>query len=291
MPKWVRLLDALENPRKYGDISQIPIDYVCAYQPEPRIEILVKKRRGNKTYSEEVKVVPKYYATIFKGKVYLISNEVTLEELSINNEKKAIRKIQEDAERFGNVSLKAKGVDWDEERVEILNTLPKFLRNIGGWYWTTIPCTGLDRQGHAISGLKLIYNGAVQGEDNFGILSCNKEPNTSSAPIRPLILLPSDIMVDVQNFDGGPLKIKRGPQENENTETSKLSQAQNEANAKEQVVAEKATFDEIKEKVTSIAAWSSTSPYKILSLGKIYELSTEILSIIGEIEKQNPTKA
>lgn len=291
MPKWVSLLEALENPRKYGNLASIPVDY----HPDSKRITFTSERTGYPaSQSFETEKGLEYYPVKLGLHLYLVTRGCTKEELILRGRKgckygKGI--IKEYAKLYGSKELGAVGISWNKNTIEVLKKLPSFLRRVNGLYWSSTRYE-FQEDDHKYSGIVLIEHDVPFGDKGSTWLCMNDTKECErGAWIRPLVLLPSDILVDVQNFDGGPLKIKRGPQENENTETSKLSQAQNEANAKEQVVAEKAMLDEIKEKVTSIAAWSSTSQYKILSSKKIYELSREILSIIDEIEKQNSHKA
>lgn len=206
MPKWVRLLEALENPKKYGDIYQVPIDYI----PDIQTDFVVQeKQHYGSSCPNDIVAIPKYYPTLLKGKVYLVSSQVTIQELSLNDEKTAIKKIQDDAVKYGNASLKAKGVDWNEETIGILDVLPKFLKNIAGWYWTTIPCASFDEKGRFICGLKLVSCGKLHGETNFGVLRQDEEFCTTLVPVRPLIQIMQDVLVDVEWVDyDTPLPIK-----------------------------------------------------------------------------------
>lgn len=298
MPKWVKLSEALEEPKKYGNLANIPVDY----HPDSKSITFAPEQTGYpESQSFETEKDLEYYPVKLGLHVYLVARDCTKEALILRGREgyKYVKSIMVGyAKLYGNKELGAEGISWNKNTVEVLKKLPSFLRRVSGLYWTSMKYEFQEDE-CKYSGIVLIEHDTPFGDKGSTWLCMNNNGECGrEAWVRPLILLPPDILVDVQNFDGGPLKIKRGPQENENTEISKLSQAQNETNAKEQVVAEKAMFDEIKEKISLISTiskeaftYSQGGMASLSAVNSICRLSREILSIIGEIEKQNPTKA
>lgn len=285
MPKWVRLLDALENPKKYGDITSIPIDY----HPDVRSITFTSEETGySASQSFETEKDLEYYPVKLGLHVYLVARDCTKEALILRGREgyKYVKSIMVGyAKLYENKELGAVGISWNKNTIEVLKKLPSFLRRADGLYWSSMRYEFQEDE-CKYSGIVLIEHDTPFGDKGSTWLCMNNNGESGrEAWVRPLILLPPDILVDMQNFDGGPLKIKRGSQE-EISETPNSNRTK--ASTSEKIEMDRAMLYELKDRAILITTWDN-SPFKTLALQRIHLLSREILSIIDEIEKQNLT--
>lgn len=285
MPKWVRLLNALENSREYGNLTSIPVDY----HPDVRSIIFTPEQTGYpREQSFETEEGIEYYPIKLGLHVYLVAKDNTKEPLFLQGKKgyeNGEHVIQDHAKLYENKELGTEAVSWNKQTIEITKNLPAFLRRVNGLTWTSMRYE-FEEDGYHYSGIALMEHSVPFGDKGSTCLCMNNNRECGREGwIRPLILLPTDILVDVKNFDGGPLKIKRGLQEEKVSKIQKRKRTTE--SLQEKIEAEKALLDELKEKAISIATLAD-SPFNTLALQRIHLLSSEILSIIDEIEKQNP---
>lgn len=210
MPNWVSLKDLMENPSKYG--IEDPRLLEIAYTPDKQSITLTTRLTGYdeaQTFETETEG-HKYYPVMFKGTtIYLVSNKVTEKELTLRGKtgyNSGSIALKEHANLWNNEQLGAKGRTWNGVTVKIFDILPEFQRKIIGSYWTTIQWTGrcnyglqrIDERGANNYGLFLYYGGSVYNNPGY---------DTRSHTVRPLISLPSNIQVDIENLGETPLPI------------------------------------------------------------------------------------
>ncbi len=213
MSKWVSLKDLMENPSKYG--VEDPRELEIAYTPDKKSITLTSEMTGySEVQSLETEIDRhKYYPVIYKGKVYLVSNTVTRNEVLLTGEtgyKNGPKTLQKHAEIYGNEKITSKGETWNEATIGILDILPKFLRRIEARYWTKIQWSGYCR-----FGLQYVYSSGV----NYNLLyyydSGSAYSYPSSSAVRPLVSLISNIQVDIEKLDGTPLSLRLPTEQSE----------------------------------------------------------------------------
>lgn len=290
MPKWVRLLDALENPRKYGNLANIPVDY----HPDVRSITFAPEQTGYpEIQSFETEKDLEYYPVKLGLHVYLVARDCTKEALILRGREgyKYVKSIMVGyAKLYENKELGAVGVSWNKNTIEILKKLPSFLRRADGLYWSSMRYEFQEDE-RKYYGIVLIEHDTPFGDKGSTWLCMNNNGECGrEAWVRPLILLPPDILVDMQNFDGGPLKIKRGSQE-EISETPNSNRAK--ASTSEKIEMDRATLNDIKKRINKLSIIAEEAFngrfVQLSTINGMCILSREILSIIDEIEKQNPT--
>ncbi len=291
MPKWVRLLNALENSREYGNLTSIPVDY----HPDVRSITFTPEQTGyprEQTFETEEGI--EYYPIKLGLHVYLVAKDNTKEPLFLQGKKgyeNGDHVIQDLAKLYENKELGTKAVSWNKQIIEITKNLPAFLRRVNGLTWTSMRYE-FEEDGYHYSGIALMEHNVPFGDKGSTWLCMNNNRECGREGwIRPLILLPTDILVDVKNFDGGPLKIKRGLQEEKVSKTRKRSRTTE--TLQEKIEVDRDTLNAIKEKANKLSAIAGEQFYaqvtSLFPINAMCRLSREILSIIDEIEKQNPT--
>ena len=206
MPKWVSLKDLMENPSKYG--VEDPRLLEIAYIPDKQIITLTPDMTGyykEQTFETETEG-HKYYPVMHEGKLYLVSNKVTEREVVLSgktgydNGEEALRK---QSQLWKNEELGLRGEIWNEETIGILDILPEFLRKIEEPYRTAI-------QWHInhTFGLQYVYSSGVYGNYLYLYNSGSMRSSTYSTAVRPLVSLPSNIQVNIENIDGRPLELR-----------------------------------------------------------------------------------
>lgn len=213
MAKWVFLKEALLHPEKYGDLSNAQIDYT----PDYGTLKLIEEQTG--IYSSqffETEVNHTWYATFYEGQVYLVTGEVGNNWLRLRGKVAYENRVvaqKEILKLYENKEIGTKGTPWTEDTIDMaIKTLPKFLREINGFYWAAIKFTfycGLDKY----SGIHLVNFGILCGffDRGNGILYDTSHGNgAAESMIRPLVWVPDDILVDIEGLGQNiPLKIKR----------------------------------------------------------------------------------
>lgn len=205
MANWVPLKEVLKSPDKYGDISKIPIDYTPDYS---KITLIEEQTGVSNPQDFETEMDHTWYATLHKDMVYLVSGEVTKQDLSLcgktgyENGGQVQRKI---ANLFENAILGTTGEIWTEETIEIaIKTLPEFLRKIKGIYWTAIKykyCYSSTDLYYF--GLQVIDSGTLYGNyhSNYGDLYiCSVSTYSYSYGARLLVHLPSNILINTEEI-------------------------------------------------------------------------------------------
>lgn len=290
MPKWVRLLEVLKNPRKYGNITSIPIDY----HPDVRSITFTSEETGySASQSFETEKDLEYYPVKLGLHVYLVARDCTKEALILRGREgyKYVKSIMVGyAKLYENKELGAVGISWNKNTIEVLKKLPSFLRRADGLYWSSMRYEFQEDE-CKYSGIVLIEHDTPFGDKGSTWLCMNNNGESGrEAWVRPLILLPPDILVDMQNFDGGPLKIKRGSQE-EISETPNSNRTK--ASTSEKIEMDRATLNDIKKRINKLSIIAEEAFngrfVQLSTINGMCILSREILSIIDEIEKQNPT--
>ena len=207
MPNWIPLKEVLGSPDKYGDISETPIDYTQDYG-----KITLSGEETGLSIHQEFETETKHvwHATMHNGIVYLVSRGVTEQELRLRGEtgyengEQIQRKV---ADLFGNAMLGATGEIWTKDTIDMaIKTLPEALRKVRGWHWTAIEFQYPHYNGLCYFGLHVVYSGTLYGNysSNGGYL-CNHGggSNASAASVRPLVHLPSDILINTEKIGMG----------------------------------------------------------------------------------------
>ena len=204
MPNWIPLKEVLGSPDKYGDISETPIDYTQDYG-----KITLSGEETGLSIHQEFETETKHvwHATMHNGIVYLVSRGVTEQELRLRGEtgyengEQIQRKV---ADLFGNAMLGATGEIWTKDTIDMVtNTLPEFLRKVKGVHWTAIEFQYPNGTGNCNFGLHVVYSGTLYGSSGSGngyLYHSNGDSNTSAASVRPLVHLPSDILINTEEI-------------------------------------------------------------------------------------------
>ena len=206
MSKWVSLKDLMENPSKYG--VEDPRKLEIAYTPNLRGTTLTQEMTGDiEVQNLETETDGhKYYPVIYEGKVYIVSDSVTKNDVALGGEtgyKNGPKALQKYAEIYGNEKITSKGETWNEATIGILDILPKFLRRIEESYWTEIQWPG-----YCGFGLQYVSPSGVCSNALYYYNSGSANSNTLSLAVRPLVSLISNIQVDIEKLDGTPLSLR-----------------------------------------------------------------------------------
>ncbi len=266
MANWVPLKEVLESPGKYGDISEIPINYTPDYG-----EITLSGEETGLSIIQKFKTEMNHiwHATMHNGMVYLVSRGVTEQKFRLcgktgyKNGKQIQRKV---ADLFGNTMLGATGEIWIEETIDMATkTLPEALRKVKELHWTAIKFQYPYNPGNCIFGLHVVCSGTLYGNDNtsYGHLyNNNGRSYAAEASVRPLVHLPSDILIDTEKIGMGvPLNIW----------TPDMAKRQG----------------EIEKRIIPVTSYSITEELKQLKAMERWhrEKAEEISALIKEIEK------
>ena len=213
MSKWVSLKDLMENPSKYG--VKDPRKLQIAYTPDKKSITLTQEMTGyREVQSLETETDRhKYYPVIYEGKVYIVSDSVTRNEVLFTGEtgyKNGPKALQKYAEIYGNEKITSKGETWNEATIGILDILPKFLRRIEERYWTEIQWPG-----YCAFGLQNVYSSGVYSNILYLYGSGSVISSTDSYAVRPLVSLISNIQVDIEKLDGTPLSLRLPTEQSE----------------------------------------------------------------------------
>ena len=160
----------------------------------------------------------RYLPVLFEDKVYLVSKSTTCHSLiltGINGYKNATILLRDFARLYNNDSLRAEGFIWDEETIQIMESLPSEYRTIKGEiYWTEIKeciperdffraCYGVQcMTDEGLEHKPLYIWGGRYGKQGYPV----------KAKLRPLIRLDPDTIMDVDmitNYLEAPIKIYR----------------------------------------------------------------------------------
>ena len=206
MPKWVSLKDLMENPSKYG--VEAPRILEIAYIPNKQSITLTPDMTGyytEQTFKTETEG-HKYYPLMHKGKLYLVSNKVAKREVFLRGKTgydNGPKVLKEQAKLWSNEELGVRGETWNEGTIGILDILPEFLRKIKGTYWIAI-------QWHSFCdfGLQLVDSSGVDYSILYYCSSGSMYSYTSSYAVRPIVSLPSNIQVNIENIDCRPLELR-----------------------------------------------------------------------------------
>lgn len=219
MPKWVSLKDLMENPSKYG--VEDPRLLEIAYTPDKQSITLTPDETGyNAKQNFETEIGKhRYYPIIYKENLYLVSNRVAEDSLSLGGKvgyKNGPKALKKHSQLWSNEKLTAKGETWNEETIGINDILPR--RGIPEvellvsaeyfyCYWTAIQWFDSDGVGLKTvtfsNDVRVIEDYLFYSNEGEADISC-----TDDYDIRPLISLPSDIEVDIETLDGTPLSIR-----------------------------------------------------------------------------------
>lgn len=208
MANWVPLKEVLASPCKYGDISEIPIDYIPDYG---KITLSGEQTGMSIPQKFETETNHVWHATMHNGRVYLVSRGVTEQELRLRGEtgyengKQIQRKI---ASLFGNAMLGATGEIWTKDTIDMATkTLPEFLRKVKGWHWTAIEYQYPNSNSPWYFGLHVVSSGTLYGyngtSDGGYLYRSSGNSNTTAASVRPLVHLPYDILIDTSELGMG----------------------------------------------------------------------------------------
>ena len=214
MSKWVSLKDLMENPSKYG--VEDPRELEIAYTPDRKSITLTQEMTGHSEVQnlETETDGHKYYPVIYEGKVYIVSDSVTKNDVALGGEtgyKNGPKALQKHAEIYGNEKITSKGETWNEATIGILDILPKFLRRIEESYWTEIQWPG-----YCGFGLQSVHSSGVNSYDLFyGNSDGSTNFNAGSCAVRPLVSLISNIQVDIEKLDGTPLSLRLPTEQSE----------------------------------------------------------------------------
>ncbi len=213
MSKWVSLKDLMENPSKYG--VEDPRELEIAYTPDRKSITLTQEMTGHSEVQnlETETDGHKYYPVIYGGKVYIVSDSVTKNDVELGGEtgyKNGPKALQKHAEIYGNEKITSKGETWNEATIGILDILPKFLRRIEESYWTEIQWPG-----YCGFGLQYVSSSGVCSNALYYYNSGSANSNTLSYAVRPLVSLISNIQVDIEKLDGTPLSLRLPTEQSE----------------------------------------------------------------------------
>lgn len=217
MAKWVPLKEVLMHPEKYGDISERQIDYI----PDYRKITLSKKQTGVEIPQMfETEMNHTWYVTLYEGKIYFVTGEVTETRFVLYGKigyKNGSKVQKEISELYENEELGTKSEIWTEDTVDMaIKTLPEFLRRIKGKYWTAIKYRyKYPYQGYLYNvchyGLKQIERGSFEiysGKPSY-LYDSKGNDYSHVINVRPLLRIPSNILVDIEEIDGrAPLKLR-----------------------------------------------------------------------------------
>ena len=103
--------------------------------------------------------------------------------------------------------LGATGEIWTKDTIDMATkTLPEFLRKVKEWHWTGIEYQYPDISGYCAFGLQLVDSGTLYGNYSSvggSLYDSSGNSNTSAASVRPLVHLPSDILIDTSELGMG----------------------------------------------------------------------------------------
>jgi hypothetical protein len=203
----------MENPSKYG--VEDPRELEIAYTPDRKSITLTQEMTGHSEVQnlETETDGHKYYPVIYEGKVYIVSDSVTKNDVALGGEtgyKNGPKALQKHAEIYGNEKITSKGETWNEATIGILDILPKFLRRIEERYWTEIQWPG-----YCAFGLQRVYSSGVHFNYLYYYFSGSMRSDTYSGAVRPLVSLISNIQVDIEKLDGTPLSLRLPTEQSE----------------------------------------------------------------------------
>lgn len=180
----VNLKEALKNPRQYGDLSWQFISYTPDYS---EVKFLRRETGYYDIQVAKTQMNMGYHAILYKGRVYLIPggeveyNKIKLSSLiGIYGEAKFLKDYGRML--FSNKTLGAKGEAFTKS---MLKSLPEHLKRIGQSYFIAAPSSQESRVLMCTGNRGDIY------QQRWNI----------ELGIRPIILLPSDVMIDLEDKD------------------------------------------------------------------------------------------
>ena len=218
MPNWINLREVLQHPEVYGDIACRNV----AYTPQKQVIMHLSRETGysrDQKFSTELKHT--YYPVLYENRVYLVAgetNKMTLNFRGIIGYNNAVEVIKQNAKLYSNSELGAIGLAWTEDTVKILRVMPKALAFIEADYLMASTFRYSNWPNNYFLCIKVQYKNHVE---RFPLYSSEpldyvhpyakerlNESHLYCGNIRPLVLLSTDTMVDMDAENNKPLKLK-----------------------------------------------------------------------------------
>lgn len=219
MEKWVTLIEALQNPEKYGDISGQRI----AYEPEHRSVSFNAELLGyGETQTFETEHGLTYYPALYQDPifhqegVYLVAGDVTTKKLALYGKKgyeNGIEAIIAVQMLYGNSELEAEGRNWHQSTIGILDLLPTFLKESSGTFWMASSYCYAPDKNTCIFGMHYADPKTTKYfPGHFQLYREGKKSSygyPSNCAIKPLIQLPKNTLIHLGCTSNAPLEIRK----------------------------------------------------------------------------------
>lgn len=199
MARYVNQFDALQDPKKYGDISRIPVDY------HPNFGMRLLEGKGIDAKTANTEEFHTWYAVIFEGELYYVSanpSELTLKVTAGKGKawyKQAIKCQQEYSELYESTRFGTKGYPLNRC---FLEALPMFIKARYDNCWLTDLTEWCGNTGLMFF---IFHNSDHSPEYDFTV--CNCGTGGRAARFVPIVKVPKDMMVDLDREFDHLLKI------------------------------------------------------------------------------------
>ena len=204
MANVVYLKDFLEDGENYEEKAKMFIKYA---PDEEKISFSKRRTGWDRDQFFETEKFDAWHPVLVRGRVYLISDNITYDDIHLSGEKgykNGLRIIKEYCTLYGCKSIGAIGEALTEE---IFEELPKSLKTEIGWYWLLNKDSGYNmrncfhKNGDTYSGIKYV---SLRNEVECDNLIYDGMEYNRSNNVRPFIALPTEICVDLcsEYYDG-----------------------------------------------------------------------------------------
>ncbi len=203
MAKWILLQEALQIP----SVNKLMSERGIAYSPnkEKSLSYSEKFTGITKTQTFTAEVGHVYYPILFNEEVWLVSGDVTEDTLELRGREgylNGIGILKNIADLYSNSKLQAEGKAWTEDMVKILYNPD--IKPVNREYWLAFISMQANPNNRSLCSMN--KSRIEQHALHYSFCGCNVNKSFEFA-MRPLIHLPSNILVDIQD-EMKPLILK-----------------------------------------------------------------------------------